>query len=324
MKQSQMYFKRVLAVTVAVYQFSYHLAQAQLTNPVTPPVEKIDSRPAHPLTVTIDKATQRMRICSPEISLNSADGASGSKKVEIDVEAKFGTKSSSWFGSDEITYGPWKHDITSKLVTSADGIRCYETKVSTGGSFKQPSNLVKEAYCSKTEDFEGFVPAGKNMDKAYKSKTFLDQNGNGADMPWAIRFRGGEFLHQANNVTVNDLGEAVSGGCVRMYMVTAQVLFALTIKHKGLQLKISGEEKAPKVPCTVPAAVAEHRLHLKSLCERIGKSVHCYEKDLNEAVAEDKIKKSDMTPPTVLPASQTASSPAIAPAKTATETPVAR
>jgi hypothetical protein len=96
-------------------------------------------------------------------------------------------------------------------------------------------------------------------------------------------------LHQVTTATYGDLGKNVSGGCVRMDKMTAEILFALTKKHGGLHLNISGKEPDPEKPCEVPKFIEAYRKQLREICHSIGKRDWCYEKDINAAIDDGKL-----------------------------------
>lgn len=131
-------------------------------------------------------------------------------------------------------------------------------RVSTGGTLKIPNNAdqKKEPYCGATPDFiERYIPFkpfenGRDKFDAttfeeYFSSTFLDDKEQPVAMPHAIRIKGGIFFHAAAAAKVPNLGQNVSGDCVRLHPQTAELLYNLIKKHGGLTATIEGEDPTP-------------------------------------------------------------------------------
>jgi len=189
----------------------------------------------------------------------------------------------------EVTFANRTYDMTQNLVNAPDGQTYFRSKVSTGGTLKQPSNLVKRAYCASTPLFNGFIPAGGRMHRDYKSRTFQTEEGDGVAMPWAIHVTGGIFLHEVPGGAVDKLGENVSGGCVRLPKKTAEILFELMRKHGGIQLEIMGDNPRTENTCTIPPELVAERNRLRALCNSIGRGTLCYKRDLEQAIAMGRI-----------------------------------
>lgn len=180
-------------------------------------------------------------------------------------------------------FGNRTYDLSEHLVRGPDGLIYFRAKVSTGGTLKQPSNLVRAAYCASTPVYNNFIPAAGRMHRDYKSRTFVKDDGEGVAMPWAMHVTGGIFLHETPEAGLPNMGKNVSGGCVRLHQNTAEILYELMRKHGGMHLKISGDN--PRSECQVTPEVVAERQRLRRVCAQIGRNDFCYKHQIEEAIA---------------------------------------
>jgi hypothetical protein len=236
------------------------LEEGLIADPDLPIIHKI-SNPK--VFAYVNRTTQEMLFTAPEL-------ASGQVTVSSRVAGADGRG----------TFKDRTYDVRGDTYKDRDGTVWYRAKVSTGGTLKEPGNLLKGAYCASTPLFNNFIPAQGRLFRDYKSGTFVSDTGEGAAMNWAIHVVGGIFLHEVPPTALTNMGKPVSGGCIRVYKKSIEILYGLVAKHGGLQLEIFGDNPPSVSSCRVPPEVAARRAQLRARCQAAGKTGRCYMSDI--------------------------------------------
>lgn len=156
----------------------------------------------------------------------------------------------------------------------------FEFPVSTGGGLKKPKDLRFSPYCANTPIMDKIIPIKQSTTPDRFQDTLFRHYTSGefeVDMPFALRISDrGHFTHevpaggynyrdrngqQLYRTFAQDLGRAVSGGCVRMPSKEARVFYELATRVPTVRVRVYGENPDPRLDekCAreLPQAIAE-------------------------------------------------------------------
>lgn len=125
--------------------------------------------------------------------------------------------------------------------------RSFTTLVSTaGGVLKIPDGKNnKRPYCASTPNYDQYFPRFRDgvdiMRNPHHASGTFD-----ATLPWAFRLTGGIFFHQTPAPKYEaQLGQAMSGGCIRIPAKYARFVWETIKFHGGVYVRIQGPEQTP-------------------------------------------------------------------------------
>lgn len=147
----------------------------------------------------------------------------------------------------QITVNKQNQTMVFSWLDAAGQRQSIQTLISTaGGVLKIPDGKMnKRPYCATTPDYDTFFPRMRDgqdfmVNPHHKSGTF------DATLPWAFRLTGGIFFHQTPGARYEkQLGQAMSGGCIRVPAKYAKFVWQTIRANNGAYVRIHGPEQNP-------------------------------------------------------------------------------
>ena len=147
----------------------------------------------------------------------------------------------------QITVNKQNQTMIFSWLDAAGRRQSIQTLISTaGGVLKIPDGKMnRPPYCATTPDYDAFFPRIRNgqdfmANPHHKSGTF------DATLPWAFRLTGGIFFHQTPGARYEkQLGQAMSGGCIRVPAQYAKFVWQTIRASNGAYVRVHGPEQNP-------------------------------------------------------------------------------
>jgi hypothetical protein len=147
----------------------------------------------------------------------------------------------------QITVNKQNQTMLFSWLDAAGRRQSFETLISTaGGVLKIPDGKMnRRPYCATTPDYDTFFPRVRDgqdimVNPHHDSGTF------DATLPWAFRLTGGIFFHQTPAPRYEkQLGQAMSGGCIRVPARYAKFVWQTIRANGGAYVRVNGPEQSP-------------------------------------------------------------------------------